>query len=46
MIYTARLTITRKQLNSLYFSFVYSYVKYVNLAWGSTQKTKLSTPYR
>ena len=42
----ARLIIPRKQLNQLYFSFVYSYLNYANIAWGSTQKTKLSTLYR
>ena len=35
----------RKQLNQLYFSFVHSYLKYANLAWGFTQKTHLSTLY-
>ena len=38
--------IPRKQLNQLYFSFVHSYLSYANIAWGSTQKTKLSTLYR
>ena len=46
ILYRARLIITRKQLNQLYFSFGHSYLSYVNLAWGSTQKTKLSTLYR
>ena len=43
--YRARLIIPRKQLNQLYFPFVHSYLNYANLAWGSTQKTKLSTFY-
>ena len=34
--YRARLLISRKQLNQLYFSFVHSYLNYANLAWGST----------
>ena len=38
--------IPRRQLNQLYFSFVHSYLNYANLAWGSTQNTKLSTLYR
>ena len=46
ILYRARLIIPRKQLNQLYFSFVHSYLNYANLAWGSTQKTKLSTLYR
>ena len=41
-----RLIIPRKQLNQLYISFVHSYLNYANIAWGSTQKTKLSTLYR
>ena len=45
ILYRARLIIPRKQLNQLYFSFVYSYLNYANIAWGSTQKTKLSTLY-
>ena len=44
--YRARPIIPRKQLNQLYFSFVHSYLSYANIAWGSTQKTKLSTLYR
>ena len=46
ILYRASLTIPRKQLNQLYFSFAHSYLNYANLAWGFTQKTKLSTLYR
>ena len=46
IIYRVRLIIPRKQLNQLYFSFVHSYLNNANLAWVSTQKTKLSTLYR
>ena len=46
ILYRTTLIIPRKQLNQLYFSFVHSYLNYANLAWGSTQKTKLSTVYR
>ena len=46
ILYRRRLIIPRKQLNQLYFSFVHSYLNYANIAWGSTQKTKLSTLYR
>ena len=45
ILYRAMLTIPRKELNQLYFSFVHSYLNYANLRWGSTQKTKLSTLY-
>ena len=45
ILYRARLIIPRSQLNQLYFSFAHSYLNYANLAWGSTQKTKLSTLY-
>ena len=41
--YRARLIIPRKQLNQLYFSFVQISLNYANLAWGSIQKTDLST---
>ena len=44
--FIARLIIPRKQLNQLYFSFEHSYLNYANIAWGSTQKTKLSNLYR
>ena len=46
ILYRARLTIPRKQLNQFYFSFVHSYLNYANIAWGSTRKTKLFTLYR
>ena len=46
ILYRARLIIPRKQLNQLYFSFVHCYLNYANIAWGSTQKNKLSTLYR
>ena len=46
ILYRARLIIPRKQLNQLYFSFVHSCLNYANIAWGSTQKTKLPTLYR
>ena len=36
ILYRARLIILRKQLNQLYFSFVHSYLRYENIAWGST----------
>ena len=45
ILYKARLIIPRKQLNQLYFSFVRSYLNYANIAWGSTQKIKLSILY-
>ena len=32
ILHRARLIITRKQLNQLYFSFVHSYLNYVNIA--------------
>ena len=36
--YRARITIPRKKLNQLCFSFVHSYLNYANLACCSTQK--------
>ena len=46
ILYRARLIIPRKQLNQRYFSVEHSYLNYANIAWSSTQKTKLSTVYR
>ena len=46
IVYRARLTIPRKKLNQLCFSFVHSYLNYANLACCSTQKTKCSTLFR
>ena len=43
ILFRARLTIPRKQLNQLFFSFAHSYLDYANLAWGFIRKTKLST---
>ena len=40
------LIIPAKHLNQFHFSFVQNYLNYANLAWGSTQKTVLSTLYR
>ena len=42
-LYKAMLMFPRKQLNQTYFSFVDSYLNCENLAWGSTQITRLST---
>ena len=46
ILYRARLIIPRKQLNQRYFSVEHSYLNYANIAWSSTQKTKLPTVYR
>ena len=46
ILYGARVIISRKQFNELYFLSVLIYLNHVNLAWGSTQKMKLSTLYR
>ena len=46
IVYRARITIPRKKLNQLCFSFVHSYLNYANLACCSTQKTKCSTLFR
>ena len=47
ILYRARLIIPRKQLNQLYFSFFHKlcYLNCANLAWSSTQKTKVSATY-
>ena len=38
IFYRAKLIISRKQLNQLYFLFVRSYLNYANIAWSSTRK--------
>ena len=35
-----------KCLQSIYFSFVHSYINYANIAWASTNKTELKKLFR
>ena len=42
ILYKARLVLNQKSIKQLYFSFIHSYLNYGNMAWGSTNKTKLN----
>ena len=41
VLYKASKLINYKCLRSIYFSFIHSYINYVNIAWASTNKTNL-----
>ena len=41
ILYKPKNIVGKGGLKSLYFSFVYSYLNYENIAWGSITKTKL-----
>ena len=41
LIYKAKFLLTQKCLKSIYFSFIPSYINYSNIAWASTNQTKL-----
>ena len=45
LLYLAKLLLQVKYLKSIYFAYIHSYLNYVNIAWGSTYKTKLKTIY-
>ena len=46
ILYKARLVLNRPCLIHLYYSFIHSYLNYANIAWGSTNKSKLESLYR
>lgn len=46
ILYKSRHILHKQHLNMLYFSFIRSYLNYVNMAWASTYKTKLASLYR
>ena len=46
ILYKARLVLSRRCLIHLYYSFIHSYLNYANIAWGSTNKSKLQSLYR
>ena len=46
ILYKSRDVLTKQCLKQLYFSFIYSYVNYANIAWASTSKSKLERLYR
>ena len=46
ILYKARSLLNKERMKQLYFSFVHSYLNYGNIAWASTNKTKLKTLLR
>ena len=46
IMYKARLILNRRSLKFIYFSFIHSYINHANIAWGSTNKSKLMHLYR
>ena len=44
--YRSRDVLSKQYLKQLYFSFIHSYVNYGNIAWASTNKSKLERLYR
>ena len=46
LLYKAKFLLNQKSLKSIYFSFIHSYVNYANIAWASTNQTKLQKRFR
>lgn len=46
VLYKSRSYLNKKTLTQLYYSFIHSYINYANIAWGSTEKSKLQCLYR
>ena len=46
ILYKSRKYLCKKDLTQLYYSFVHTYLNYANIAWGSTEKSKLQCLYR
>ena len=46
LLYKARNLINSHCLKQLYFSYIHSYLRYANITWGSTHKSKLMSLYR
>ena len=45
MLYRTKPFLNNESLKNLYFSFIHSYLSYCNIAWGSTNHTKLKKIY-
>ena len=45
LLYRAKQFLDTNSIKSLYFSYIHSYLNYANIAWASTQKTKLNRIY-
>ena len=41
ILYRAKQLLNTSSLKSIYFSYILTYLNYANIAWASTQKTKL-----
>ena len=41
ILYKAKFLLNQKCLKNIYFSFIHSYLNYANIAWASTNRTKL-----
>ena len=41
ILHRAKFLLNQKSRKNVYFSFIYSYINYGSIAWGSTYKTKL-----
>ena len=46
ILYKARYLLNSQCTKQLYFSFIHTYLNYGNIAWGSTNKTKLNVILR
>ena len=46
ILYRSRHILNKHQLKLIYFSFIHSYLTYTNIAWASTNKSKLMLLYR
>ena len=45
LLYTAKQLIDNESLKSTYFSYIHSCLNYANIAWASTNPTKLKRKY-
>ena len=45
ILYRGSLYLNKESLNSIYFSFIHSYISYCNIAWASTSKAKLNRTF-
>ena len=44
-LYKAKFVLDQKCLKHIYFAFIHSYINYANIAWASTNHTKLKKLY-
>ena len=41
LLYRTKQLLNTNSIKSIYFSYIHTYLNYANIAWASTQKTKL-----